>query len=43
MWRVYINNCPVTGYFDFTEKEKAGKIALEMGGRIVLEYITIEG
>lgn len=42
-WRVYINNCPVTGYFDFAEKEAADKIAIKKGGRVVLEYLTIEG
>lgn len=42
MWRVYIGNCPVTGYFDFSAKEDAEQIAVKKGGRIVLEYLTIE-
>ena len=41
MWRVYMGNCPITGHFDFGEKDLADKVAARKGGRTVLEYITI--
>ena len=40
-WRVYINNCPVSGYFDFNDFENASLLASQKGGRVVLEYLTI--
>lgn len=40
-WRIYINNCPVSGYFDFEQKEEAEKMVIQKGGKIVLEYITV--
>ena len=42
-WRVYVNNCPITGHFDFDEKDLADKIAIKKCGRVVLEYLTIAG
>lgn len=41
-WRVYIGNCPASGNFDFDELTQAQLLAIKVGGRVVLEYITIQ-
>lgn len=41
-WRVYIGNCPASGSFDFDQKAEAERLAEKCGGRICLEYITIQ-
>lgn len=42
VWRVYRNNCPVSGCFDFGEKDEAIKLAEKLKEcRVVLEYMTI--
>ena len=41
-WRVYIGNCPASGNFDYDELTQAQLLAIKMGGRVVLEYITVQ-